>query len=132
MHWTPAGFLCPGKNGEIGAVGGPDAPTATFGSPLGPPSSPNGGPSPVLLRSTSLPPAQSERSSRARRRPQPTDPPQDRREQRPRHRHLRQLERHHPRVMHDLRADLDQLLAQRRQAPMPYLTRKGHLPQEDP
>ncbi len=41
------------------------------------------------------------------RRLQPADPNQDRREQRPRHRHLRQLVRHRPRVMHDLRADLD-------------------------
>src|SRR4029450_3692927 len=42
---------------------------------------------PVLLGSTSLPPARSGRSSRARRRAQPTDPPQDRREQRPRDGH---------------------------------------------
>ena len=41
---------------------------------------------------TAHPPARGECSFRARRRPQPTDPPQDRREPRPGHRHLRQLE----------------------------------------
>ena len=48
---------------------------------------------PVLLGSTPLTSAHGELSRGARRRSQPTDPPQDRREQHPGHRHLRQLER---------------------------------------
>jgi hypothetical protein len=48
---------------------------------------------PVLLDSTPLSSAHDERSPGARRHSQPTDPPQDRREQRPEHHHLGHLER---------------------------------------
>ncbi len=54
-------------------------------------------------------------SWRQRGRPQPIDEGEDFLEQLPRHRTLRQLEGDLPSVAHDLRADLDQLLPQRRQ-----------------
>ena len=54
------------------------------------------------------------RSTRTRNRPQLIDPLQNRREQRPRHRHLGQLERDDLRMAHDFRVDLDQLLPNRR------------------
>src|SRR5208337_1432422 len=70
-------------------------------------------------------------SDELRPRPQPTDPIQDGRKQPARDRRLRELERYRPRVMHHLRADLDQLLAQGRQGPRPHRPRvpgKPHLP----
>jgi hypothetical protein len=61
-YWTPAAFLCPRKNGEIGAVGQPDTrpstPTSLFDSFLGQSPSPHGGPSPSSsARRHSHPPA---------------------------------------------------------------------------
>src|SRR5262245_36724892 len=56
-------------------------------------------------------------SARGTRQPQPLDPPQHRREQLTRHRHLRQLEDYVPGMGHYLGPDLDQLLSRRRQRP---------------
>ena len=53
------------------------------------------------------------------------DPAQDLGEQGSRHRHLGQLEHHVAAVAHDPGADLDQLLAQRRQRPVLDLLRAG-------
>ena len=47
------------------------------------------------------------------------NPTQDCSKHLPRHRHLGKLEDHIPRVLDDLRADLDQLLLQRCQRPVP-------------
>ena len=80
----------------------------------------------VLRDSTPLSSARDERSPGARRRPQPTDPSRESRERLARDRHLRQVERHHLGVMRHLRADLDRLLAQRRQRP--HLHRLGQRP----
>jgi uncharacterized coiled-coil protein SlyX len=55
---------------------------------------------------------------------------EDRREQLTRHRHLGYLEDHISRVGHDLRTDLDQLLPQRGQRPMPRRPRQRQPPQE--
>jgi len=87
---------------------------------------------PVLPGSMPLPSALGPRSCRARRRPQPTGPAQDRREQRPGHGHLSQLERQGLGTRDHLRPDLDQLLSQGRQAPVLHLAGQRQLPQEDP
>jgi hypothetical protein len=55
---------------------------------------------------------------RRRLRPEPVDPAQDLDEQGARHRHLGQLEHDVATMAHDPGADLDQLLAQRRERPM--------------
>jgi hypothetical protein len=85
---------------------------------------------PVLSGSTPLPSARDERPSGVRHHSQPTDPSQERREQLARDRHFRQLERHRPRVMHHLGADLDPLLAQRRQRPSLHRSGQRQLPEE--
>jgi hypothetical protein len=75
---------------------------------------------PVLLIPSPFTSARDERAPRVRCRRQLTDPPQDRREQRPWHCLLRHLERDGLRVMHDFRADLDQVHPWRRQRPSFY------------
>ena len=62
--------------------------------------------------------------------PESIDPAQDLGEQRPRHRHLGQLEDEVAAVAHDPGADLDQLLAQRGQRPMLDPLRQGQRAQE--
>src|SRR5262249_40214906 len=85
---------------------------------------------PVLLGSKPLSSARDKRSPGARRRAQPTDPSQDRREQHPGYRYLRQLERHRLGVAGDLGPDLDQLLPQRRQRPSLHRRGQRQLTQE--
>ena len=61
---------------------------------------------------------------------QPRDAVENRREQVPRDRHLSQLKRHVMCVPRHLGPNLDQLLPQRRQRPVPYRFRQGQPPQE--
>jgi hypothetical protein len=62
--------------------------------------------------------------------PEPVDPAQDLREQRPRRRHLCELEHHVAAVTDDPGANLDQLLAQCRERPMLDPLRQGQCAQE--
>ena len=87
---------------------------------------------PVLPGSMPLPSALGPRSCRARRRPQPTGPAQDRREQRPGHGHLSQLERQGLGTRDHLRPDLDQLLPQGRQAPVLHLAGSANCHRKSP
>ena len=76
-----------------GPDGRPNAPTAPIGLFLGRSPSPHGGPSPSSSAPRhSHPPATNDHPG-GHRRPQPTDPAEDRREPRPGHGHLGQLER---------------------------------------
>src|SRR6516164_9468178 len=84
-----------GSSAEIGQLGAPQTPATAFG-----------------------PPCQTTRASpRGTRQPQSAYPFQNRSEELAGHRHLRQLEDDVLGVRHDLRPDLDQLLAQGGQVP---------------
>ena len=95
-----------------------------------PPPSCRGGGTPPVSRGPRRPPPLPLPPPRRPRPPGVIDPAQDLGEQRPRHRHLGELEDHVAPVPHDPGADLDQLLAQGRQRPLLNLLRQGQRAQE--